>query len=36
MSRAREWDTAAVAQDEYLLANQPSELQRLQLQAQVW
>jgi SAM-dependent methyltransferase len=32
----REWDTAAVAQDEYLLANQPSELQRLQLQAQVW
>ena len=25
-----------MAQDEYLLANQPSELQRLQLQAQVW
>src|SRR5215212_3773313 len=29
-------DTAGVAQDDYLLANQPSELQRLQLQAQVW
>ena len=25
-----------MAQDEYLLANQPSELRRLQLQAQVW
>jgi SAM-dependent methyltransferase len=29
-------DTAGVSQDEYLLANQPSELQRLQLQSRVW
>ena len=29
-------DTAGVAQEEYLLANQPSELERLQLQSRVW
>ena len=29
-------DTAGVSQKEYLLANQPSELERLQLQARVW
>ena len=33
----RRVDTAGVSQEEeYLLANQPTELQRLQLQAQVW
>jgi len=29
-------DTAGVSREEYLLANQPSELERLQLQAHVW
>ena len=29
-------DTAGVSQEEYLLANQPSELERLQLQSRVW
>ena len=32
----RRGDTGGVSQEEYLLANQPSELERLQLQAQVW
>jgi SAM-dependent methyltransferase len=32
----RRGDTAGVSQEEYLLANQPSELERLQLQSQVW
>ena len=33
---ARTEDTAGVSQEEYLLASQPSELERLQLQSQVW
>jgi ubiquinone/menaquinone biosynthesis C-methylase UbiE len=32
----RRGDTVGVSQEEYLLANQPSELERLQLQSQVW
>ena len=32
----RRGDTAGVSQEEYLLANQRSELERLQLQSQVW
>jgi SAM-dependent methyltransferase len=33
---ATSWDTAAVSDQEYLLADQPSELERLQLQSRVW
>ena len=33
---ATSWDTAAVSHQEYLLADQPSELERLQLQSRVW
>ena len=29
-------DTAGVSQENYLLANQPSELERLRLQSRVW
>jgi len=35
-AQAGKGDTPGVSQEEYLLANQPSELDRLQLQSQVW